>query len=101
MTASSEQHSKAWAGFVYELRRHGFIDDPQVLKGYFLGYFSDYLKGNDSTSLTHYCSHCCDGLDSDNGLYKGRYWDEWTEDDRAKWHKEYQKLVKTDFRGGN
>ena len=85
------RYRDAWASFVWELRRHGFIGSPDDHKMYFLGYFDDYLAGRNDDLAWHE-SHCCDPMGDEDGLGEGRGWDEWTEDDRKKWDEEYKAL---------
>lgn len=83
---------RAWASFVWELRRHGYWGDPEEFREYFRGFYSKYLEGEKDDHVWE-DSHCCDGLEGDNFVYE-RCWMFWTEEDRKKVEEENRRLLR-------
>jgi len=87
----------AWAYFVLELRRCGFIGDPEKYRGFFESYFDSYFHENEDIclrrSFSWYVEHCCDCFDLDDfdEEDRGRIAMEWTEEDRLDWFREFAK----------
>jgi len=97
-TMSKEERERdAWAGFVFELRRHGYWGDPEKLRKYFEGFYDEYLEsGRDNHAWED--AHCCDDLDVD-GFVHERCWMFWTSEDKKKAKEEYERTKRGEGKG--
>jgi len=77
---NTNRRIKAWCGFIYQLRRHGYWGDPEKYREWFKSFYSDYINGIDrDTSVVWYDEHCFDAFELE---HDGPTWSNWTDIDQ-------------------